>query len=69
MGLFSEKNIVQNSVKTTKIIFKYTENVVFLGKIEYEIANKKFSRYKQKFHFVPFAVDYDFWNVDKNMKI
>ena len=48
-----------------KIIFKYTENVVFLGKIEYEIANKEFSRYKQKFHFVPFAVDYDFWNVDK----
>ena len=45
MGLFSERkrNIVQKilSKQLLKIIFKYAENVVFLGKIEYEIANKE----------------------------
>lgn len=69
MGLFAERkrNIFQKilSKQLLKTIFKYTDNVVFLGKIEYEIANKKFSKFKEKFHFIPFAVDYDFWKINK----
>ena len=72
MGLFTERkrNMVQRilSKQLLKILFKYTDNVVYLGKIEHDIAIKKFPKFRDNFHFIPFAVDYDFWKSKENIK-
>lgn len=38
-----------------------SQDVIFLGKGEYEYASKTFRRLQHRFHFLPFAVDTDFW--------
>lgn len=66
MGLFGK----DSSTKYIKIfdfiykkIFLYSaDKFLFIGYGEYEYAVKKYSQYKNKFEFVPFGIDTNFWS-------
>tara|TARA_A100000164_G_C21891475_1_gene765604 strand:+ start:632 stop:1759 length:1128 start_codon:yes stop_codon:yes gene_type:complete len=65
MGLFSKKKdtfvikTIQNFL--IKILLKISKNLIFLGKGEITFAENTFSRYSEKFKFLPFSVDTSFW--------
>ena len=44
-----------------KILFFCTKNIIFLGEGEYIEAKKMYPASKNKFYFLPFMVDTDFW--------
>ena len=64
MGLFNKKtnyfikDIFRNILIRFLIIL--TDNFIFLSKGEYLFAENKYSTFKNKFHFIPFAIDTDF---------
>ncbi len=66
LGLFS--NISNSSVirKIQKIIlglcFRVYDNFIFIGKSEYEYAKENNRKFERKFHYIPFSVDFNFWN-------
>ena len=75
MGLIKDNygNKIQNYFATSllKILFKVYDNLIFLSKGEFEKAASKFTKYKDKFNFLPFSIDTDFWitsqdNIKKN---
>tara|TARA_B100001029_G_scaffold179468_1_gene189104 strand:+ start:1997 stop:3127 length:1131 start_codon:yes stop_codon:yes gene_type:complete len=41
---------------------KSVDQFIFLGKPEYELAVKRYPKSKEKFNFIPFSIDYDFWH-------
>lgn len=45
-----------------KILISSSKNLVFLGEGEYKYAMNKYSKYHEKFKFLPFAIDTEFWN-------
>lgn len=45
-----------------KVFLKSVSNFIFLGKGEYQEASKKYESFNNKFQFVPFCVDTDFWD-------
>lgn len=73
MGLFANKkhNFLVNSFQEIiiKILMKNTEKFIFLGNGELDEAISRFPKYKNKFEFLPFAVDSNFWQMkSKNKK-
>ena len=48
-------------------MFKVVDNFIFLSKGEFNQANMSFKRYENKFYFVPFCIDSNFWKEDKNI--
>lgn len=52
-----------------KVLIKSNKNLIFLGRGEYEYAIRKYKKYKNKFIFLPFAIDSDFWNYSKPKKV
>jgi glycosyltransferase involved in cell wall biosynthesis len=70
MGLFS--NFPKYQIQTIfrniliKIMLKRVDKIFFLGKREYIFACKNFISYKQKFIFLPFSIDVDFWSDPSN---
>ena len=44
------------------------DNVIFLGKGEYEIAKKTFNKLEAKFHHLNFSVDTEFWSTTESRK-
>lgn len=70
MGLFS--NFPKYQIQTIfrniliKIMLKRVDKIFFLGKREYTFACKNFISYKQKFIFLPFSIDVDFWSNSSN---
>ncbi len=73
LGLFS--NISNSSVirKIQKIIlglcFRVYDNFIFIGKSEYEYAKENNRKFERKFHYIPFSVDFNFWNTSNLPKI
>ena len=65
MGLFSknkDKKIVAFLQKIfLAFIIKKVNNFIFLGKGEYLLANKMFPKFKNKFKFIPFGINLEFW--------
>jgi glycosyltransferase involved in cell wall biosynthesis len=44
-----------------RILILSSKNLIFLGYGEYEYAINKYSKYRKKFKFLPFAIDTEFW--------
>ena len=70
MGLLSNNstNLIKKFTNRffLSIFLKTFDKFIFLGKPEYEKAIKKFSKYKDKFAFLPFSIDTEFWSFKKN---
>lgn len=69
MGLYS-KSVRFESLYflhklTIKFIILMIDNVVFLGESEFQRA-KILNNSNEKFHFIPFGIDTDFWKVSSN---
>jgi len=67
LGLFQHKGvkglkkIFQNLLINS--ILKHCDNFIFLGKGEFDYAAIEHPKYKEKFHFVPFCIDTNFWKI------
>ena len=65
MGLFGRRpnnfvlRIFQNVY--VNILISITTSFIFLGKGEYDYALERRKKSSQKFHFLPFSIDTDFW--------
>ena len=65
MGLFGKK--MKYRIKSIfrdmfiYILILSSKKLIFLGKGEYEFANKKYRKYRNKFELLPFSVDIEFW--------
>ena len=70
MGLFSKKRdrkIIYFLQKITlKFIIKKINYLIFLGKGEYQLASNMFPMFKDKFKFIPFGINLNFWTPSKN---
>lgn len=70
MGLIKDNygNKIQNYFANLllKNLFIVYDNLIFLSKGEFEKANSKFSKYRDKFNFLPFSIDTDFWITDQD---
>jgi glycosyltransferase involved in cell wall biosynthesis len=66
MGLFSRTprfkilKIVQKLYQI--IMLRNIDKYIFLSKGEFNFATKRFNKYKEKFYYLPFAVDLNIWN-------
>ena len=73
MGLFSKK-IDNNVIKIFQTLFINTlltisTKIIFLGEGELNHASKKFSKFQNKFKYLPFSIDFDFWGEEAYEKI
>lgn len=72
MGLFSRSpryKILEIIQQFYIILFlKTLDNFVFLSKGEMNFAISKYKKYKNKFHYLPFAVDLDVWKKESISK-
>ncbi len=70
MGLFSKKRdrvIVSYLQKfLLNFIIKKINFFIFLGKGEYQLANEMFPKFKDKFRFIPFGINLNFWSSRKS---
>jgi len=70
MGLFSNfpKYQIQTSFRNflIKMMLKRVDKIFFLGKKEYIFASDNFNSFNQKFIFLPFSVDVNFWSGTTN---
>jgi glycosyltransferase involved in cell wall biosynthesis len=70
MGLFSKKRDTKIVYYFQKIflilILKQIDNLIFLGMGEYKLAIKMYPKFKEKFKFIPFGINLDFWQPSKN---
>jgi len=67
MGLFSKKkNFITSIFQKVlyRIIFNSVSKFIFLGLGEKNEAKKEFEKYQDKFIFLPFCVDSNFWKND-----
>lgn len=70
MGLFSKKR--DNKIVSLLqrifliIIIKQIDYLIFLGKGEYDLANKMFPKFRDKFNFIPFGINLNFWKPSKD---
>ncbi len=51
-----------------KLILKSIDKFIFLSEGELNFARRKFSKYKNKFTLIPFAVDLEIWKVQESVK-
>jgi len=69
MGLFDHKNRNFLQKKLAKflliLLIRNSNSLIFLGIKEFEVASKNFDKYKNKFHYLPFMVDTNFWQIKK----
>lgn len=49
-----------------KIVFKLSDNTIFIGRGEYEYAIDRFSNQSKKFTYIPFGIDAEFWKPSKS---
>ncbi len=72
MGLYNVK--VKNSIKKffrksfIYIFMIFIDKLIFLSEGEYNYAKNKFNKFSDKFIFIPFSIDTDFWKVDNKKK-
>tara|TARA_B100001029_G_C15060319_1_gene457870 strand:- start:157 stop:1248 length:1092 start_codon:yes stop_codon:yes gene_type:complete len=65
MGLFNKKTNYKiksffRSIFIGVLVF-FTNNIIFLSEGEYKYAINKLPFWKNKFIFIPFSIDHDFW--------
>ena len=67
MGLFSKLDIKNKYHKRilNRMLNLY-DKFIFVGKGEYDFALKNFPDWSEKYYFLPFSVDQDFWKSNKN---
>lgn len=69
MGLFSKRRdrkvVIFFQKLVLNFIIKKIHFLIFLGKGEYEYAKNMYPRFKDKFRFVPFGLNLDFWSPTK----
>lgn len=69
MGLFSKLNLKNNyHYKILKKMFNLYDKFIFVGKGEYDFAQKNYPEWSEKYFFLPFSVDQNFWKSNKNIK-
>lgn len=70
MGFFNNfLNKKQNSYLKNFILSKFLnifDTFVFLGKKEYEYAKSNYPHFSQKFNYIPFSIDVEFWKNENN---
>lgn len=72
MGMLNfPKNIFQKKIHIllNKFLLLFVENLIFIGKKEYDMALNIFYKQKYKIKFLPFGVDKEYWssnNIEKN---
>ena len=71
MGLFNkedEKKVIKPLRSyLIKSIYKQTDNIIFLGKGEYDLALSNYPIFVKKSHILPFMVDDKFWSKNLNL--
>ena len=65
MGLFLGESNFYNKI-LLKYLIKNVTRCIFIGEEEFRFANKNFPEFSDKFFFIPFGVDIDFWANEKN---
>lgn len=70
MGMF-EKIEVNNFLQKILIKFSFfvSDNLIFLGEGEFNYANKFYKNYKEKFYYIPFCVDQNFWEISEKYNL
>jgi glycosyltransferase involved in cell wall biosynthesis len=72
LGLFQHRSVkgVRKSFQRIliNIILKKCSNFIFLGKGEFNYATNEHPKFKEKFKFIPFCIDTNFWKIDKDIK-
>ena len=72
MGLFNkekDKKVIKPlRLFFLKLISSLVNNLVFLGEGEYELAIREYNFISKKSHLLPFMVDENFWQKDKEKK-
>ena len=72
MGLFSRKPKYKIFTMVQKfyiyLFLKTIDNFVFLSRGELDFAKEKFPRFKNKYNYLPFAVDLKIWRPDEGKK-
>ena len=74
MGLLVGRDHFFNKIML-RYLFKYVTRFIFIGEQEFNLANKNFTRHSDKFFYIPFGVDVEFWgdtkinNVDRKNSI
>ena len=72
MGLFSRKPKYKVFLPIQNLLLKFFINnmdkLIFLSKAEYDFACSKYSKNKNNFFALPFSVDFNIWNIQKNIK-
>ncbi len=70
MGLLAKEtsNLLSHMTQRflLNIFFRLVNNFIFLSKGEFNQANISFKHCKEKFHFIPFSVDENYWVMEKN---
>jgi len=67
MGLFSKINVNNKyHSRILKRMFNLYDKFIFVGKGEYDFAQKNYPEWSEKYFFLPFSVDQDFWKPKKN---
>ena len=67
MGLFSKLDIKNKYHKRIlNKMFNLYDKFIFVGKGEYDFAQKNFPDWSEKYFFLPFSVDQNFWKSNKN---
>ncbi|GIR19990.1 hypothetical protein CM15mP35_02510 [bacterium] len=67
MGLFSKLDLSNNLHKN--ILYKMLnvyDKFIFVGKSEFNYAKNNFPEWSEKFFFLPFSVDQNFWKPQTN---
>lgn len=74
MGLLSGRDNFFNKIMLS-YLFKYVTRFIFIGEKEFNLANENFPKHSDKFFYIPFGVDVEFWgdtkinNVDRTNSI
>jgi glycosyltransferase involved in cell wall biosynthesis len=70
LGLFQHKNVKGLRKILQKLlinsILKNCDHFIFLGKGEFDYATVEYPKYEEKFNFVPFCIDTNFWKIDSD---
>lgn len=71
ISVLKQKNSLINKLQnfTIKMLFSCSTNIYFLGEGEKKYCENLFPKFINKFKYVPFSVDVEFWNVETNHDI
>ena len=67
MGMFNLPNsfiLRKIHLFLNRFLLRYVDDLIFIGKKEFDYALREFKKYKNKIKFIPFGVDEKFWSQD-----